>query len=164
MRSVSWALFAIFSFGCSKDDCVGEGCDSGESDESYEPADTVFVDVMWSESTNLMISFEGAKRVRFGIVEPNFYHKEDCPDGPYCHELINPGGELGGVHNLLSIRTDTEADRNWDGELEPAQTWLRLQGMENQVWAVFSWAGKCLRVGGVNDELFGHYDAYGCPR
>ena len=164
MRSVRWALVAIMSFGCSKENCVGDDCDTGVSDDAYEPTDTVSIDVRWTESTNLSISFDGAQRVRFGIVEPGFYEKEDCPDGPYCHELINSGGEFGGVHNLISIRTDTEADRDWNGELDSGQTWLRLQGTENQVWALFSWGGQCLRVGGVNDELFDHYVEYGCPR
>ena len=55
MRSVMWTLVAIMSLGCSKENCVGDDCDTGVSDDAYEPTGTVFIDVKWTESTNLSV-------------------------------------------------------------------------------------------------------------
>lgn len=165
MRNYRWLVLAIVFAGCSKDECADEeGCDSGGSEESYEPTGTVSVEVRWAESTNLQVTFEGVKRARFGIVEPGGWLGEDCPDGDYCHDLINPGDELAGSHNLVSIQTGTDADRYWDGTLGVKQTWMRREDMEGQVWALFSWGGQCLKVGGEDDTLYDHYVHYGCPR
>jgi len=162
MRNGAWLMLALICSGCSKDECVDEeGCDTGE--ESYEPTGGVTVNVTWAASTQLSIEFLGAKRAYFGIVEPagGGWKGEDCPEGPYCHALINPDDELGGIHNLVSIRSEGD---EWDGTVENDETWMHRDGMQNQVWALFSWGGKCLKVGGTNSDLFDHYEEYGCPR
>lgn len=165
MRNYKWLVLTILFAGCAKDECVDEnGCDSGGPEESYEPTGTVEVTVQWTQSTNLSVAFTGVSRARFGIVEPGGWIKEDCPDGDYCHELINPGEELAGSHNLTSIQTLTDADREWDGTLSGKETWMHREDMASQVWALFSWGGKCLKVGGEDNSLYDYYAEFGCPR
>ena len=151
--------------GCASDECVDEeGCDGEE--ESYEPEGDVKVKVSWTESTQLSVELEGVKRGYFGIVEAGMgttgWYGEDCPDGPYCHELITEGDLTTGVHYLVSVFP--MGQDKWDGTLRDGETWTHREGLEKQVWALFSWEGKCLKMGGEDEELYDHYSAKACPR
>ena len=158
------ALMAM-SAGCASDECVDEdGCDGEE--ETYEPDGDVSVKVTWSESTQLTIELGGVQRAYFGIVEAGMgetgWYGEDCPDGPYCHELINQDDLTSGTHYLVSVFT--MGQENWDGTLREGETWMHREGLEKQVWGLFSWDGSCLKMGGEDEELYAHYAAKACPR
>ena len=150
---------------CSSDECVDEdGCEEGLV--SYEPTGDVGVTVKWTESTQLEVNIAGVSRGYFGIVEAGMgatgWYGEDCPEGPFCHELITEDDLFEGTHYLVSV--NGVGQENWDGTLDVGQTWMHRDGLEKQVWALFSWDGRCLKMGGEDETLYEYYSAKACPR
>ena len=158
MRSVGLLVLSLMSLGCAKNECVdADGCDTGE--ESFEPTGPVSVSVKWVESTTLEVTVSGMIKGTFGIVEAGLgntgWYGEDCPDGPYCHEIVE------GDNYFTSVRS---RGQDWDGTLDNDETWLHRDGMQNQVWAVLSYEGRCQKAGGENEELFTYcVDNQACP-
>jgi hypothetical protein len=158
MRYAGWIVLMVLGPSCSKNDCVDEdGCDTAEVD--LEPTGPVTVSVKWIESTILEVKIDGMIEGQFGMVEAGLeglgWYGEDCPDGPYCHRVLE------GDNYFTSIQYQ---DEPWDGTLENDETWLHRDGMQNHVWAVLSHGGKCQTAGGENEELYSYYvDSQACP-
>ena len=165
MKWASVLALVIMSAACASDECVSDD-DCEAEEESYEPEGDVSVKVRWSESTQLTIELDGVQRAYFGIVEAGMgetgWYGEDCPDGPYCHELVNQDDSLAGTHYLVSV--STMGQENWDGTLLDGETWMHRDGLEKQVWALFSWDGSCIKTGGEDETLYDYYTAKACPR